>query len=288
VSVWATKSPRPFSSVRVGPAVAVAPACPGWASFDVPRSSRADDTWKRAVARAVSEATELPAGPVALEVGFVDGGAPNWPALWKASIDGLEAVLGQSQAQPSWNPQDGRIVRLGMHRATRPDFAREVGATIWARPAPLEWDENLWLRDLPERDRAAFFDQHLARVARAQRSAGRTALPGMAREPRACKQRVDVVGVVVFADDDAAYERWLAANPPGFVVNVLGTLGAGAKLHRATCGTISGTPVRGVTWTSAQYVKACARDPGALAQWLEANGARPASACGSCLPEGAP
>src|SRR6476659_865207 len=63
-------------------------------------------------------------------------------------------------------------------------------------------------------------------------------------------------------------------------------LGAGTMLHRAICGTISGRPTRGVTWTAGVYVKACAADRAALARWLEANGAPPSRDCGLCLAKG--
>ena len=293
VSAWATKSPGRRSSVRVAPALERESEDGEWSSFAVPRGARSDNAWKRSVGAAASGARELPTGPVALEIGFVVGTAARWPGLWKASIDGLETVLGRTYAEPAWNPQDGRIVRLGMHRTVCSGFGSDAAATVWARSAPLEWEENGWLRALTEREREAFLEGHAARVARSQQTA-RSATPertpaatARARPPHASRRPkqplVRVPGVVVFADDDAGYETWLRATPTGFVLNALRRPGSGTLLHRAICGSISGSPARGVTWTAGVYVKACATDPGALATWLEANGGKPYRACGMCL-----
>jgi hypothetical protein len=37
-------------------------------------------------------------------------------SMWKASIDGLEPLLGKTYEGRIWNPQDGRVVRLGLHQ----------------------------------------------------------------------------------------------------------------------------------------------------------------------------
>jgi hypothetical protein len=295
VSVWATKCPGRESSVRVGSAIELRAEPRDWSAFSVPQGSRGDEAWKRSVAEAVRGAPEVPPGPVAVEFGFVVGDAARWPQAWKASIDGLEGVLGCTYAEPSWNPQDGRIVRLGMHRDVRPDVGRDVAATVWLRPAPLEWEENEWLRRMSDGERAAYLEQHLARLGRSRR-APRRADPRSSDEAR--KQRtpdarrssgsrrralVAVPGVVVFADDDAAYEAWLGSTPGGFVLNALRSPSSGTVLHSATCRTVCGEPTRGATWTAGSYVKACASDAGALARWLEVNGGKPARECRLCM-----
>jgi hypothetical protein len=283
VSVWATKSPGRPSSVRVGPAVALAAEPPGWSAFSVARGSRSEEAWKRSVAEASRGAPEVAPGPVALEIGFVVGRETRWPEVWKPSIDGLEGVLGCTYAEPAWNPQDGRIVRLGMHRAMRPEFGRDVAATVWLRPAPLEWEENGWLRAMSDGERAAYLQQHVARVGRSRRTSVRVADPRSRSGARRRRSLVGAPGVVVFADDDAGYEAWLRATPAGFVLNALRSPSSGTMLHRATCRTVSGVPARGVTWTSGSYVKACATDPAALARWLAVNGGKPPRDCGLCM-----
>ena len=93
-----------------------------------------------------------------------------------------------------------------------------------------------------------------------------------------------VVQVKVFDNDDTSYERWLTANPDGFVVNCGRPATASyIVLHRASCGTITGTPARGGTWTVA-YRKVCAQSRAELNAWAQHEaGARP-SPCGLCRP----
>jgi hypothetical protein len=68
----------------------------------------------------------------------------------------------------------------------------------------------------------------------------------------------DIMGCMRhFIDDDAAYLGWLADHPDGFVINTGRTPSAAyLMLHRASCGTISGTPARGSTFTG-DYTKVC-------------------------------
>jgi hypothetical protein len=60
-----------------------------------------------------------------------------------------------------------------------------------------------------------------------------------------------------FVDDDVAYLGWLADHPEGFVLNTgRNPSAAYLMLHRASCGTIRGTPARGSTFTG-DYSKVC-------------------------------
>jgi hypothetical protein len=64
-------------------------------------------------------------------------------------------------------------------------------------------------------------------------------------------------GMQQFVDDDRAYLDWLDHHPDGFVINTGRTPSAAyLMLHRASCGTITGTPARGTTFTG-EYVKVC-------------------------------
>ena len=60
-----------------------------------------------------------------------------------------------------------------------------------------------------------------------------------------------------FVDDDPGYLDWLTRHPDSFVINT-GRRPSAAylMLHRASCGTISGTPARGKTFTG-DYAKVC-------------------------------
>ncbi len=101
-----------------------------------------------------------------------------------------------------------------------------------------------------------------------------------------CKEEytLHVAQLEVFDHDDVAYLSWLAANPNGFVVNGgRPALASYIVLHRASCGTISGTPARGGTWTIA-YRKLCAPTRTELEGWAgQEVGASP-SPCGLCNP----
>lgn len=64
-------------------------------------------------------------------------------------------------------------------------------------------------------------------------------------------------GMQPFVDDDRGYLDWLDHHPDGFVINTGPTPSAAyLMLHRAGCGTITGKPARGSTFTG-EYVKVC-------------------------------
>lgn len=60
-----------------------------------------------------------------------------------------------------------------------------------------------------------------------------------------------------FVDDDHGYLNWLDHHPDGFVINTNRTPSASyLALHRASCGTITGTLARGKAFTG-EYAKVC-------------------------------
>jgi hypothetical protein len=84
-----------------------------------------------------------------------------------------------------------------------------------------------------------------------------------------------------FVNDDAAYLDWLAEHPTGFVINTgRNPSAAYLMLHRASCGTISGVPARGATFTG-DYTKVCGSRDELEAFASQLGGA--AHACGLCL-----
>jgi hypothetical protein len=82
-------------------------------------------------------------------------------------------------------------------------------------------------------------------------------------------------GMQRFVDDDRGYLDWLDHHPDGFVINTARTPNAAyLMLHHVGCGTITGQPARGTTFTG-EYAKVCgernelevfARDLGGHAQ----------------------
>jgi hypothetical protein len=71
-------------------------------------------------------------GPVALETSFTVGPTRNWLNLWKATIDALDGLLGQTVPGQSWLPRDGQIVELGLHRRVDDSFGNDVVLAIAA------------------------------------------------------------------------------------------------------------------------------------------------------------
>jgi hypothetical protein len=93
-----------------------------------------------------------------------------------------------------------------------------------------------------------------------------------------------VDGLVIFTDNDAGYLAWLDANPAGFVVNTLRTPSLGNLiLHRATCGTITGTPARGDQWTG-EWIKVCSQELVALNDWAKREVGGELRPCRRCRP----
>jgi hypothetical protein len=59
---------------------------------------------------------ELPAGPVAVDLGWRCSSERNWVALWKPTGDAMGPVLGEPDPRNSYNVSDDRIVTLTLHR----------------------------------------------------------------------------------------------------------------------------------------------------------------------------
>jgi hypothetical protein len=88
-------------------------------------------------------------------------------------------------------------------------------------------------------------------------------------------------GMQRFVDDDRGYLDWLEHHPDGFVINTGRAPSAVyLMLHRASCGTITGTPARGTTFTG-EYAKVCG-ERNELEGFADHLGGR-AQPCGLCL-----
>ena len=86
-------------------------------------------------------------------------------------------------------------------------------------------------------------------------------------------------------DDDRAYLTWLSSHPNGYVVNTFRTPRSDYLiLHRASCGTISGTPARGNRWTTGEFLKVCSEDRADLDRWAQSNVGGSLQPCGLCRP----
>lgn len=84
-----------------------------------------------------------------------------------------------------------------------------------------------------------------------------------------------------FVDDDRGYLDWLDHHPDGFVINTGRSPSAAyLMLHRAGCGTITGKPARGSTFTG-DYAKVCG-ERNELEEFARHLGGH-AQPCGLCL-----
>lgn len=280
VSVWATKQRGEGSCVRLEAAVPASGPPAGWREITVPRSRCAEAEWKRAVLQAVPDESELPPGPVALQLAFSTGPSRNWTALWKPTIDALAPLLGRTYPHREWNPQDGRIVRLGLHHRIDPALGDDASVTVYARPADEDWPEVRWLSSMGPTDRQAYQDQYRGKL----RFDAERALLGYERPSPSRPQPPVMNDARVFIDDDAGYQDWLAERPAGFVINIQRSLNTSdARLHRATCRTITGQPARGKAWTG-PYIKVCADELTQLDLWAAQLTGSAITRCGTCLP----
>ena len=124
-----------------------------------------------------------------MQISLTVGPRRSWTALWKRTIDGLDALLGRTYQDRDWNPQDGRIVRLGLHMRTDQAFGHDVEATIWARPADIDWPELRWLASMGEAEHGAYIAAHQVIVHPAAGSRARWAKPPASARSRSAQPR---------------------------------------------------------------------------------------------------
>jgi hypothetical protein len=87
-----------------------------------------------------------------------------------------------------------------------------------------------------------------------------------------------------FIDDESGYLTWLSRHPNGYVVNAAREPRPSyLVLHRATCGTISGTPARGDLWTR-DLSKTCSTQRSELEDWARHVVGGSVGPCGLCRP----
>jgi hypothetical protein len=115
-SVTGVKRHTSTSYIGVGQATP-APHLPPLALHNVRTTASAETTaYKEQIRDTLAESSTLPAGPVTMDIVFSVGPTRSWVNLWKPTIDALGRLLGDGGSGRPWNPQDGRIVRLGLHR----------------------------------------------------------------------------------------------------------------------------------------------------------------------------
>jgi hypothetical protein len=92
--------------------------------------------------------------------------------------------------------------------------------------------------------------------------------------------------VLTLDHKDEAYLTWLDGHQEGFVVNAYRNLEPHyLMLHKASCRTINGTPARGDTWTSGEFIKVCSEFRHEIELWARTSTAGSLKPCGVCKPD---
>jgi hypothetical protein len=132
-AAFGRKAHQPRSTIAVGPAVPVSgPLEPPQLSIRTSMSATTT-AWKQAVHEACEAAVAGPtaAGPVALRIRLGVSSSRNWTALWKPAIDSLGPVLGISNPELPFRPDDDRIVELELHRSIDDALGHDVVVEAW-------------------------------------------------------------------------------------------------------------------------------------------------------------
>jgi hypothetical protein len=91
---------------------------------------------------------------------------------------------------------------------------------------------------------------------------------------------------ILFDRQDENYLDWIKGHQVGYVVNAYRNLDPSyLMLHRASCGTISGKPTRGNTWTNGDFVKVCSETVSDLELWARRDTTGSLTPCQLCRPE---
>jgi hypothetical protein len=95
--------------------------------------------WKVGIraALAASSPTPLPPGPVEVHLAWRCSPARNWVWLWKPTGDAMGPVLGEPDVHNPFNPNDDRIVDLGLHLNSDPRIGHDVDVAMWWCPSTL-------------------------------------------------------------------------------------------------------------------------------------------------------
>ena len=270
-SVWGTKAIGGASSLRISDArLDNGNSTAGWSFVSArPSGSAASAGWKHDVYEQVRAAVHgATRGALELQVSFRVGPGREWYNLWKQSIDALGPILGIADPRKPFSPEDGRIVRLGLHRTLDPGLGHAVELGVWWRDADGVTSER---RSPVERPM-------VAPVA---------APPAIRLAPRgsSATDRSTALGdsgpVEVFDSNDVGYLNWVEAHPMGYVLNCERSANpAYLKLHRSWCRFVRVLQRGQSTWTAGTYIKVCSQRSEALEAWLQGRrGGRLDDAC---------
>lgn len=272
VSVWGSKSHGAQSSVQIERAVVATGDLQGWSFAQArPVGSANSSHWKESLRDQIAaQVVQAPPGALEMQVGFRVGPGRAWANLWKQTIDAFGPVLGVHDPAKPFHPQDGRIVRLGLHQTLDTAAGHDVGIALWWRPAEGVLDRGPANRSEP-------------RVVSVTRAPALVAHPVVAPPARAPSPAGDDAAVIEFRNDDQGYLAWVAAHQrDGYVVNTTRSHSPSyLKLHRASCRHVRVLQSGYAKWTTGEYVKICSTSREALERWaMDVAGGRLREGCG--------
>lgn len=192
----------------------------------------------------------------------------------RANPEALERLKDFADTLPSVRPESGPF--RGQQIPVRLSRVRLLDMLLWTEVAIYGLSPHAaWLeahrRAFGEPTDVAKGDGALTAGTAPNARTGETALP-------------DVNSVHLFKDDDGGYIEWLSRHPTGLVVNCeRSPRPTYLVLHRATCGTISGRPARGLVWTG-PYLKVCAMSAAPLSDWSFLATGGTSQGCKLCRP----
>jgi hypothetical protein len=117
----------------------------GWGHHSAsPGSGTSAPQWKSKLQASLSASHPpvLPLGPVEVQLAWRCASYRNWAALWKSTGDALEPILGRASSHHSFNPNDDRIISLGLHLNVDDTMGHLVDVGIWWRPDAVCKTEN--------------------------------------------------------------------------------------------------------------------------------------------------
>ena len=132
--VWPPPRPTDCLDPRpVEPAIAITdPSGSQYNAHVHTTASGSTTAYKQQIHDQLIGASELPVGPVSLQISFTVGPRRNWLNLWKPTIDALDPILGRTRPDRSWHPRDGRITELGLHSTVDQELGNDVLLAIAA------------------------------------------------------------------------------------------------------------------------------------------------------------
>jgi hypothetical protein len=139
-AVFATKQRGTESTITIAPAV-IEPLGYGAPDMSVRTTASAQTRqWKEQVYAACAAAApaKLIEGPLAIDIHFGVSPQRNWAMLWKPAIDALGPILGMPNPLRPFQPNDDRIVSLGLHRTIHDALGYCVEVEVYISSAIAE------------------------------------------------------------------------------------------------------------------------------------------------------